>query len=103
MDTLSIYQRFVDFSYTLINNNEVIELDLNLEDLNQDVTNHISKYLAYNKDLFHLRLASKTMNNLIENTPAGKLAREAFRLVYPPILGGVSTFVGVLTGAGITV
>ncbi|MBV9575304.1 MAG: hypothetical protein JO149_01630 [Gammaproteobacteria bacterium] len=42
---------------------------------NQYIFNLIANYLAYDPDLFSLRLTSRTMNNFVEATPQGKLAR----------------------------
>jgi hypothetical protein len=48
-----------------------------IENLPQDMMNVISSYLSYNPNLKNLRLVSKQLNWSIENTPAGRVARQA--------------------------
>lgn len=60
---------------------EAVLQPLTFEAMPADVIIHISGFLAYNKDLFHLQMTSMTMFNLVETTPAGILARQAFNLM----------------------
>jgi hypothetical protein len=48
--------------------------------IHKDLINLISSKLPFNNDLANLRLTSTTINRLIENMPAGQLAREANKL-----------------------
>jgi hypothetical protein len=49
-------------------------------ELNQDLMNEIAKHASYKKCLAAFRQTSKHHNQLVENTAAGKLAREASKL-----------------------
>jgi len=60
-------------------NNNADNIVSNLE-LNLDVIKLISLKLPYVKDLYHFRLTSKQINELIEGTPAGMIAREVTQL-----------------------
>lgn len=63
----------------LISNNDIIVQimpDISPE-LNQDVMNKIASYVSYKHGLSIFRQTSRSINKLIEETPAGQLARKA--------------------------
>jgi hypothetical protein len=80
--------------------------------LNQDVMNKISSYLSYKEGLGFFRQTSKHMNELIEQTPAGQLARQAndmepaaIRLLLSPAdeWSTPAAFCGFVGGTGIAI
>lgn len=74
---------------------EIPQTNLTLEDMPDDVITHLSGFLSYNKDLFHLRMTSTTMHKIVENTPAGLLARQALNI---KDCGGMTYIVTTLGG-----
>jgi len=64
-------------SNIVIHQNDINQL---LNNIPQDVMNHIANLLPYCSDLYHFRATCKRMHELIERTPAGIKAREAIDL-----------------------
>ena len=62
------------------NTDTIISIGPSIEDLPQDVMNIIAAQLRYKKDLANLRKTSVKMNQSVEQTTAGQLARDAIDL-----------------------
>lgn len=59
------------------NRNTTAKLFCYFQDTPKEVIENIARNLAYCPDLANLRLTSKLMNIIVENTQSGKLARHA--------------------------
>src|SRR5687768_14557592 len=51
----------------------------------REIIQNIARDLAYCSDLANLRITSKLMNEIVESTQSGKLAREAINSISTPV------------------
>lgn len=54
------------------------KLCIDLEDLNTDAFNYMTRFMSYQKDLMPLLLVSKKTNQLVSQCPAGKLSAQLY-------------------------
>jgi F-box associated protein len=64
------------------NRTKPMTINIDIDTLPQDCINEICSYLPYFFDLVNLRLTNKSLNSLIEKTPAGRIHRQAHTLLW---------------------